>query len=393
MQSKPDTLLTFDLIDHLCDPAYVLDAQANLLFASRAFFDILGMADYSLKQGETLKDILETSMRLGVVERRCMENILQVSVNKNCDENPSVRLLLINNNQHNPEQSTEFTKAQYKIKNTPVLEGCTYYRYEHNEDNSQMMQTLQRVMHINKTGFYKYDFVQRSYFFCDHLLSWFSRQERQSMQKGGLLALMSGETQKTIKQTIRDTLTQQSQNMELKETIDLHKKGPAVFKLNIDIDYDMSGNPLCALAIVQDVTVQESIKASLRKQKSVADKNAQFRANQIANMSHELRTPIGGIVGMTDVLLGESHSEKTMEKIKVIKQSSDLLMHTLTETLDHCKLMADGIKLNPSPVSPEDLLKSTCLLWGDKASQNGTTVSYSLSPDLPQFISIDEFRI
>ncbi|PCI77862.1 MAG: hypothetical protein COB20_07085 [SAR86 cluster bacterium] len=163
---------------------------------------------------------------------------------------------------------------------------------------------------------------------------------------------------KRIKQIIQDSLTQQSRNVEMKETIDLHKRGPTIFKLNIDIDYDMSGNPLCALAIIQDITVQENIKASLRKQKTLSDKNAQFRANQIANMSHELRTPIGGIVGMTDVLLGENHNEKTIEKLKIIKESSDLLMHTLTETLDHCKLMADGIKLSPTPVSPKTLLKS-----------------------------------
>jgi len=68
-------------------------------------------------------------------------------------------------------------------------------------------------------------------------------------------------------------------------------------------------------------------------------------------------------------------------------------MYTLTETLDHCKLMADGVTIKAGPVSPEALLKSICLLWGDKASENGTTISHKFSPDLPQFVSIDEFRI
>ncbi|PHS37744.1 MAG: hypothetical protein COA91_09285 [Robiginitomaculum sp.] len=393
MHNKPDTFPAVDFINKIGDIAYVLDAEARLIFASNAFLDSLGMPDYPLKKNDSLQDILQTSKVLGVVEPQCMATILQLHPSSTPDENPSVHLLNIDNSQKPAAQSKTFSKTAYTINAISLGGGLTYYRYERNEADNQMMPSFHRAMQINKTGFYKYDFAKKEYCFCDNLLDWFSQEQKNIVQKEGLYALMSGHALRKTKQIIRQALALRSQNIELKEIIGLRKNECAVLKIHIDVKYNKAGNPLYALGIVQDVSEQENIKASLRKQKSEADKSAQFRANQIANMSHELRTPIGGIVGMADVLLRENHDEKTMEKIRIIKESSDLLMYTLTETLDHCKLMADGVTIKAGPVSPEALLKSICLLWGDKASENGTTISHKFSPDLPQFVSIDEFRI
>ncbi|PCI77863.1 MAG: hypothetical protein COB20_07090 [SAR86 cluster bacterium] len=164
MQTELDGLCALDLIDQLYDSAYILGAQGGLQFVSRAFFEIIGMANHTLKQGESLKDILEISGRLGVVEQQCMENMLQMSSGKGCDESPDIRLLARSDSEQKPKQAGSFEMAQYKVKRISVSGGNTYYRYERNEDNSQIMQALQRVMHINKTGFYKYDFVGKSYF-------------------------------------------------------------------------------------------------------------------------------------------------------------------------------------------------------------------------------------
>ncbi len=393
MQQNIKTLSAFDLTDQMGDTAYLLDAQSRLRFISKAFLDILGLPGYPFKENEYLKDVLEASKAQGVIEPQCMDTILQLPHHVSPNEKPCVHLLKTNNTHTEATKSRASSKTAYTINSLDLGNGYTYYRYELNEPASQMMQSFQRAMQINRTGFYKYDFARRTYCFCENLLDWFAPQQRQIIQKDGLYALMTGEAHRKTKQIMRQAIALKSRNIELKEVIGLQKNECAVLKIHVDVHYDKAGNPIYALGIVQDVSIQENIKASLRKQKSDADKSAQFRANQIANMSHELRTPIGGIVGMSDVLLRENHDEKTMEKIKIIKESSDLLMYTLTETLDHCKLMADGITLKPSPVSPEALMKSICLLWGDKASENGTTISYKFCQSLPAFVSIDEYRI
>lgn len=266
-------------------------------------------------------------------------------------------------------------------------------------DNPTMMKILQRVMTLSKTGFCNYNFADNTHFFCDNLFSWFSIREQDLIREEGLFSLLALNTRDEIDKRIQAAIDHKKQKIELKISITLDKrinsvnKGVCSFKINLDISYDSAGRPVDMLVIVHDITQYENTKSLLQREKSQALKNAQLRATQIAHLSHEIRTPIGGIVGMTDVLLSENHSEKTKEKLKIIKQSAEIMMNTLTSTLDHCKIMANGISLNPKNTSPKALLESTILFWRDKAKQNGITIVQDLSPDIPEIISIDEFRI
>ena len=393
MHTKLNSLVTLDLIDQLHEVAYILDDNANLLFVSKGFFNIIGMPNYTLRNGESLQDILNTSKHLGVIEQLCMETILQMDCPEQFTENKFVKLLSADNDQTRQTQTREFTKGNYRIKALSLTDKYTYYRYESIQDDTQMKQILQRVMHISKVGFYKYDFEKKLYFICDSLLGWFSRREQALMRAGGLSALLRVENQEILDQKIQETLARQNRTLEMIQRVNLHDKGALVVKLHYEITYNNEGSPLCALVIVHDISDYEFNKAALKKEKGIADRHAKFRANQIAHMSHEIRTPMGGIVGMVEVLLNENHSEETIEKLQIIAESSKIMMATLTETLDHCKLMAEGVLLKPTPVSPKELLESAQILWRDKASENEVNISYEISPDVPTFISIDQYRI
>jgi len=260
-------------------------------------------------------------------------------------------------------------------------------------ENTEIRQILQKIMRISKTGFCKYDFTRDQHFFCADMLSWFSEREHAIIQKKGLIALLPMDRPKDVNKAILSAFAQKKQSIEFVEHIGLDKKGLCIFNINLDLNYDADGSPLGMLIIVHDVTRQEKARILLLNQKNISDKNAQFRANQIANMSHEIRTPMGGVIGMADVLLGENHDEKTIQKIKIIKQSAETMMQILTETLDHCKMMANGVVLKPTDISPKDLLEPICLLWQDQASKNNTKISCVYSQDLPDLIRIDVFRL
>ncbi len=259
-------------------------------------------------------------------------------------------------------------------------------------NNTEMLQILSRTMLITKTGIYRYDIKKKHHFACDSLMQWFSEKEQKAVKQYGLFGLMHAPQRRKIRHEIKKALSDKKSAIAFNEHLDL-QKGPGVFGINIDLFYDENGEPDHLIVIVNDITEHEQTKAVLQKEKEIAEKNAIFRAKQLAHMSHEIRTPIGGITGMTDVLLSENHDEKTIEKLKIIRQSADLMMEILTTTLDHCKIMASGISLNKTNVSPHDLLASTCLFWQDKARENGIKISYELADEIPPLISIDEYRI
>ena len=393
MHTKLNSLVALDVIDQLHEVAYILDDNANLLFVSKGFFNIIGMPNYTLRNGESLQDILNTSKHLGVIEQLCMETILQMDCPEQFTENKFVKLLSADNAQPAQTQTQGLAKGDYRIQAFSLLDRYTYYRYKSIRNDNQIKQILQRVMCISKAGFYKYDFKKKSYFFCDNLLRWFSSRELVSVRSGGIFALLPVEERERLEKEIQDTLLCHNPILEITQRFNLHDKGASVLKLHFDITYNDNGNPLYFLAIIHDVSVYEENKTALREEKKIVDRNAQFRANQVAHMSHEIRTPIGGIVGMVDILLSESHSQETVEKLKIIQKSSKIMMAILKENLDNCKLMADGITLKPTPVSPAELLKSAQMLWKDKASENEVNITYEIFPDVPNFISIDQFRI
>jgi signal transduction histidine kinase len=393
VRTNLDKISASNLMEKINEPAYIVEGGTKLLFMSKAYFNIIGMPNCSLKEGESLRDILAISRDLGSIEQACMDNMLKASEVDVCDIGLKVRLLLSENVHTGHDQTTGLIKGEYTIKRSLLPNGLRLYRYELCKNNLQMMQILQRVMHISKTGFYKYDHIKKSYFYCKNLLDWFSNKEQQIIQTGGIFSLMLVENRRRLEANIRNMLLRNQTAIEFTEQIDLRKVGSSIFKFSLETSYNTMGQPVCTLAVVNDITSQRVIEKKLKKQKLKADEAAQFRAHQIAHMSHEIRTPLSGIVGMSDVLLAEKFNEETIEKIKIIKQSSELMMHTLTETLDHCKLMADGVNLKPVTVALETLLESTCLLWRGKASRNGVAISFRLCPDLPPLIYIDENRI
>lgn len=260
-------------------------------------------------------------------------------------------------------------------------------------DTTDITQILKKIMAMSETGFCKYSFASNEHFCCDNMFAWFSEREQKILQKKGLFALLPLERTRAINQEIMQAFAQNKEKIEFAEHIELDEKGICIFKINLDLSYGADDEPSNILIIVHDITDQEKARILLQDQKNIANQHAKFRAKQIAHMSHEIRTPMGAIMGMVDVLLSESHSEKTIEKLTIIKQSAEIMMQTLTETLDHCKIMAHGIKLKPTDVSPQKLLTSICLLWQDQASKNNTNIVFKCSEDLPSSIILDEIRI
>lgn len=108
--------------------------------------------------------------------------------------------------------------------------------------------------------------------------------------------------------------------------------------------------------------LQHAINGSVRTLKSVTQERldamhdlqtARIEAEQanisksefLANMSHEIRTPMNGILGMLEIIEGDNLSAKQVERIKVAKNSANLLLTIINDLLDLSQLEAGKLDL------------------------------------------------
>ena len=124
--------------------------------------------------------------------------------------------------------------------------------------------------------------------------------------------------------------------------------------------------------------VYEASSAAMRLERekalegqSAAEQASRAKSTFLANMSHEIRTPMNGILGMAAALEDSGLTEEQQEKLKIIRDSGDLLMMVLNDVLDFSKIEANKVELENAPFSLEDIARRVERLHVLKAAEKG----------------------
>ncbi len=97
------------------------------------------------------------------------------------------------------------------------------------------------------------------------------------------------------------------------------------------------------------VTLQKKNRA-LEVAKLKADKSNDLKSQFVANMSHEIRTPLNGILGLTEITLGNSAlAEKPRRNLELIQLSAEHLLRVVNDILDFSKIDANRLDMDPQP--------------------------------------------
>ncbi|MBC7846588.1 MAG: response regulator [Flavobacterium sp.] len=147
-------------------------------------------------------------------------------------------------------------------------------------------------------------------------------------------------------------------------------------------------------AVMVSKNLLETINKKLVEEKERSEQLAMARDEFLSSMSHEIRTPLNGILGFTDLLLGNSSlDEESKKQLDYIKISGDILLVIINDILDLAKIESGQITLYERPFN---LSKLTQLIFDTFSSKiQGKEIDFKISIDkkVPPILNGDSIRI
>jgi len=132
----------------------------------------------------------------------------------------------------------------------------------------------------------------------------------------------------------------------------------------------------------------------LERAKDAAEAASRAKSTFLANMSHEFRTPLNAILGFTQLLLRDPRVEPgEREDLETIGRSGEHLLGLINDVLQLSKIEAGRTTLNPQSFDLQRMLAGLEDMFRLRAEQKGLALYFEVSPDVPQFVRMDEGKL
>jgi signal transduction histidine kinase len=137
----------------------------------------------------------------------------------------------------------------------------------------------------------------------------------------------------------------------------------------------------------------KSMNEHLARAQKAAEEATKQKSQFLANMSHEIRTPLNAITGFI-TLLKENETDATKLKyLKIIKNSSDLLVQIINDILDISKIESGKLKIEPHNFDPYENLITIAELFQAKAAEKKINFRIKYNQNIPHTLYGDALRI
>jgi signal transduction histidine kinase/CheY-like chemotaxis protein/HPt (histidine-containing phosphotransfer) domain-containing protein len=134
---------------------------------------------------------------------------------------------------------------------------------------------------------------------------------------------------------------------------------------------------------------QAAREQAVRDAKRANEAKSQF----LATVSHEVRTPLGGIVGYTELLLGQDLESETRRYAERIEVAAAAVISLIDGILEVSRIEAGEIEIEPRPFSLPTLLDDAVSIIRASAERKGLVLAVDLSTELPAAVLGDETRL
>ena len=188
----------------------------------------------------------------------------------------------------------------------------------------------------------------------------------------------------------------------------------ALYEVNIDCAIDgkifnkqfnfYAVNPGFYIILVSDTTRLHREQQERNEQLEEALELAQAamqqarRANSaksefLANMSHEIRTPINAVLGMNEMIIRESTSDRITTYARNVESAGKNLLSIINDILDFSKIEAGKMEIAESDYKLSSVLNDVTNMIVFKARQKDLKFNVTVDENLPDGLYGDEVRV
>ena len=146
------------------------------------------------------------------------------------------------------------------------------------------------------------------------------------------------------------------------------------------------GKPDGAVVVFQEL--------SDRKRREKAEAANQAKSEFLANMSHEIRTPLNGILGFSQLMLGDTNlSDQQKSRLDTINRCGEHLLSLLNDILEMSKIEAGRTTLNTSSFDLHALLDDLEAMFRIRADEKEFHFIVERLGDIPRYVTSDESKL
>jgi PAS domain S-box-containing protein len=155
------------------------------------------------------------------------------------------------------------------------------------------------------------------------------------------------------------------------------------------------------LATYEDITERreqadrlKAAQAEAEAARIAAEAASEAKSEFLASMSHEIRTPLNGILGYTDILLGDPALTPDQGRgLQRIQSAGQALLTVVNDILDFSRIESGLIEIEQHPFSPGALLDNAVSIVRSISDGKGLFLTLVLDPRLPEVVVGDEDRL
>ena len=156
---------------------------------------------------------------------------------------------------------------------------------------------------------------------------------------------------------------------------------------------DGSGAPLLTRTTVFNATDRKEYERELLRERQKAERADRAKADFISMISHEIRTPLNAIMGVAHLLDATELSARQEKYVRILRSSSENLLHLVNEILDFSKIESGKVSLEERTFDLRQLVHQAAHGLHMKAEEKGLALETRVDERLPDALLGDPVKI